>query len=588
MVSKGIDTSAASLWGSLAERRAQVLSELVLLFAQGNDPVKLAEEAVNLVVRATEAADVFVYLWDEDDERLVLRASTPGRHKAGVDELRLRLGEGITGWSALHLKPVTISSSPRSDPRFVEVGAIDELEFNSMLAVPIADERSQLRGVFALYSEKEAAFGDDEMTIAVEVGRLLASGLVRAEIIEDLGRQSATARFLIEFPASSTVSLVQCLQVATRKTLDLLDAEVCVIDYMSRSGGGSVLIVMGLRVGTGDSPRIWTTHSRNSAQAQIEQYCEGLEHVSVVLGMGASRGVLSCYRRPRFRPRELDRLSAISTQLAVLLEAVDLNSIASSFAARLLVSEDEIEAARVLEELGVDKPVVLGIVRVHGVRSAWETAQRQIEQSLGTALGTQSTVLFDGTSGIFIADAPGGQLAPELGRRLYLASKRLNEEIGLKATIGLGSVAATREHASTAISHARIALVWAEMKAKDDPISLISFADIRDTSRLPAIVGDISAQVVELTAQIEPLVQYDIRHGSQLVRTLSVLAKRGGSANGAAIELVVHRNTLRQRLQRIEQILSNDLENSTDWLLLALAARVAEERVAAVQRTAAR
>ena len=47
-----------------AERRAQTLAELNRLLAQGRDPLAFAQRAVDLVMRASDAAGTFVYLWD--------------------------------------------------------------------------------------------------------------------------------------------------------------------------------------------------------------------------------------------------------------------------------------------------------------------------------------------------------------------------------------------------------------------------------------------------------------------------------------------------------------------------------------------
>ncbi|MGE0220907.1 hypothetical protein, partial [Mycolicibacterium sp.] len=79
-----------------AERRAHTLAELNRLLAQGRDPIPFAQRAVDLVMRATGAAGSFVYLWDAQLERLVLRVATTGSQAAHVDEITLRLGEGIT------------------------------------------------------------------------------------------------------------------------------------------------------------------------------------------------------------------------------------------------------------------------------------------------------------------------------------------------------------------------------------------------------------------------------------------------------------------------------------------------------------
>lgn len=562
----------------LAERRAAVLSQLVLLFAEGRDPVDLADDAVQLVARATDAAAVFVYLWDEDEERLVLRVGTPGPQEVGIGGIRLRLGEGIAGWSALRRQSVIIDRLPQTDPRHVRFEEIDESEFQSVLAAPIADDHDQLRGVFALYSEHEAAFGEDELAIAVEVGRLLASGLVRAETVEDLDRQSATARFLLDFPTSSRTSLIPTLQFAARRVLDLLDADACTIEYSSRRDADAAPVILATRVPTGEH-RIFSTHSRAAARSSIERHGAGSESVSVALGMGASRGVLACYRHRRFRSQDLDRLSTLAAQLGVQLEAVDLAAVTSSLATRLLFCEDADQAHRILQDLGVDGPVCPAVFRVRAARTDWSRASRGMKDALASAAGPKGVVLLDSNWAIVLMDAPGGRFAAEQGQQLLHAAQRSADELGLRIAGGVGPVMSEAEQLRSAMNGAMEALEWSEFVERPRQVAVTSYTEVRDVLALGSVMSDLAPTVVSLTRQIEPLVRYDLEQGSQLVRTFSALATCGGSVNDTAAELVIHRNTLRQRMQRIEQILGFSLTGSTDWVSYALAARVADLRV---------
>ena len=564
--------------GHLAERRAGVLSQLVMLFAQGRGPVELADEAVRLVADATDAAAVFVYLWDKEEERLVLRVASTLPQQFGVNEIKLRLGEGIAGWAALRQKSVIINHRPEDDPRYLAFDTIDENDFNSMLAVPIADEQNQLRGVFALYSEQEGVFGDDELAIAVEVGRLLASGLVRAETVANLDRQSASSHFLLDFPTSSRTSLVPAVQFAAGRLLDLLEADVCVLEYMSRRESGAAPIMFAFRSDQGDH-RIWSTHSRAAAQASVDQHCTGLEHASVALGMGASRGVLSCYRRARFRPADFDRLAALAMQLSVLLEAVDLNSVGSTLATRLRFTQDDAEAARILGELGLEGPVCPVLVRVDAVRGDWDAASRNLIESLAAAVGSRSTVLLHSTWGLVLADAPGGRVPADLAGKIVQATRRVATDVGLAASIGVGSVAPKPTGIRRAMAHAREALEWTETYDHDETVTIAVYEEIRDASPLTDVVAALKPPLLDQLKALEPLARYDVEQGSHLVRTLSVLAGCGGSVNETANRLVIHRNTLRQRLQRIEQVLGVAIDPTTDWTVLSLATRVASIRV---------
>ncbi len=69
------------------------------------------------------------------------------------------------------------------------------------------------------------------------------------------------------------------------------------------------------------------------------------------------------------------------------------------------------------------------------------------------------------------------------------------------------------------------------------------------------------------------LLEYDARRGSELVRTLAHHLERGGNYELTAKSLIVHRSTLKYRLQRIRQIADLDLNDPDIWFNLHLATR---------------
>ncbi|GAA3828342.1 PucR family transcriptional regulator [Streptomyces phyllanthi] len=70
------------------------------------------------------------------------------------------------------------------------------------------------------------------------------------------------------------------------------------------------------------------------------------------------------------------------------------------------------------------------------------------------------------------------------------------------------------------------------------------------------------------------LIDYDSRHHTAMVETLSRYFDFGGNYDETAESLAIHRSTLRYRLQRIREITGNDLANVEDRLNLQVATRV--------------
>ena len=111
------------------------------------DPLHaVLSRVVDFVSTIVQCDSCFVYVLDDDD--LVLRASkTP--HPDVVDRLKLRVGQGITGWVAEHRTPVAVGSHAFDDPRFKTFNELPEDRYEAFLSVPVLS-RGKLVGVINL------------------------------------------------------------------------------------------------------------------------------------------------------------------------------------------------------------------------------------------------------------------------------------------------------------------------------------------------------------------------------------------------------------------------------------------------------
>src|SRR5262245_37716955 len=89
---------------------------------------------VDFVSTIVQCDSCFVYVLEDDD--LVLRASkTP--HPDVVDRLKLRVGQGITGWVAEHREPVAVGTRAFEDPRFQTFNELPEDKYEAFLSVAV-------------------------------------------------------------------------------------------------------------------------------------------------------------------------------------------------------------------------------------------------------------------------------------------------------------------------------------------------------------------------------------------------------------------------------------------------------------------
>jgi signal transduction protein with GAF and PtsI domain len=87
-----------------------------------------------------------------------------------VGKIRLKLGEGITGWVAKERKPVLVSKQAYEDHRFKYFPEMREGEYESMLSVPLVT-RGDIIGVINVRTRRP-----HDYTKKVRVDALRAAG----------------------------------------------------------------------------------------------------------------------------------------------------------------------------------------------------------------------------------------------------------------------------------------------------------------------------------------------------------------------------------------------------------------------------
>jgi signal transduction protein with GAF and PtsI domain len=110
------------------------------------------DKLVGFATSLVESDSCFVYVREGDD--LVMRASKNPRQEF-LNRLKLKVGEGITGWVAEHRQTVAIGLNAWKDPRFKVFSDLPEDRFESFLSVPILT-RGRAVGVISLQNQQAA------------------------------------------------------------------------------------------------------------------------------------------------------------------------------------------------------------------------------------------------------------------------------------------------------------------------------------------------------------------------------------------------------------------------------------------------
>src|SRR5207245_6070599 len=144
-------------------------------------------EVVDLTTSVLKCDSCFVYVLENDE--LVLRASK-NPHPEAVNRLKLKMGQGMTGWVAQHGQAVAVSQNAAQDPRFQLFNDLPEDEFEAFLSVPLLS-RGRLVGVINLQHRDPHRYTDRRIRLVSAMGLLVGADIELARLESENSQRAA-------------------------------------------------------------------------------------------------------------------------------------------------------------------------------------------------------------------------------------------------------------------------------------------------------------------------------------------------------------------------------------------------------------
>jgi signal transduction protein with GAF and PtsI domain len=145
-------------------------------------------EIVGLTAQVTDCDACLVYLFEEATGDFVLRASLVP-HTADMGRLRMRMGEGVTGWVAEHQAPVALAANAAADPRFKIFPALIEDTYEAFLSVPVVNKGKAI-GVINVHHREQHAHAVNEVATIQFIGEQMGSAISKSLLEEENARLS--------------------------------------------------------------------------------------------------------------------------------------------------------------------------------------------------------------------------------------------------------------------------------------------------------------------------------------------------------------------------------------------------------------
>ena len=211
------------------------------------DPLhEVLDEIVDFVSDLVNCDSCFIYV--REDDELLLRASK-NAHPDLIDRLKLRVGEGITGWVAENREPVVIGCDAMHDPRFRNFSELPEDMFEAFLSIPVVF-RGRVVSVINVQHQEAHAYTQREVRAIATVGHLVGAAIEMARLeqhVEVLTDKLATRKWVerakgvlqrdLGMDEESAYGYLQRSARQRRKSMREVAEAILLADELKRQGG---------------------------------------------------------------------------------------------------------------------------------------------------------------------------------------------------------------------------------------------------------------------------------------------------------------------------------------------------------------
>ena len=175
--------------------RLTLLQEINQAFHSSIELDELLPTIFKEVIEAMGAEGGSIWLLDPSSEDLECRIAAGG----GGEKLRgsrLRLGEGLAGWVALHQQPTTVDDVQKDDRWARHVGDAKRLDFatTSLISAPLVVKGESLGAINVVNKIGAEGFTPDDLELLTSLANNAALVIKNAQLVEEVKEAERVAR----------------------------------------------------------------------------------------------------------------------------------------------------------------------------------------------------------------------------------------------------------------------------------------------------------------------------------------------------------------------------------------------------------
>jgi len=190
---------------------------------------ELLERILSIATELTGADSCLLYLYEPAEKQLVLKASM-NPHPESLNNIIIKLGEGLTGWAAREKRTLSIASRAYRDPRFRGFAELPEDAYEAFLSVPILSA-GELVGVINLQNIKEHEYPEYQSRLLFTVANYLGSAVKNAATQAEAEKKGERLKLLSNISGTivSDSYINEILQLIVTMAAQVLKSKICSI-----------------------------------------------------------------------------------------------------------------------------------------------------------------------------------------------------------------------------------------------------------------------------------------------------------------------------------------------------------------------
>lgn len=313
------------------------------------DTEEMLRLVADVAIQVTGTESSQVYLFNDGRDELVLSATSSPDEQHLLNRIRLKVGEGITGWVAREKTHVAISAEAWSDERFKFFSELQEERYQSILSVPLI-WRGEVIGVINVRTAAPHDYTRTQVHLLSAIASQVAGALETSRMVRSAEKRASHLSTVAEVSKTITSNLYleEILQLAVAATAQTMNFKIVALLLVDEDKNELVLkatqshsreyvkkpnlpigeSVAGKAIAEGKIITILDVKRTPEYRYPEVAKREGLTSLACVPLRVRERviGVLNCYTEKLhvFNEDELDVLSTLGNQVAVAIENAKL------------------------------------------------------------------------------------------------------------------------------------------------------------------------------------------------------------------------------------------------------------------------